>query len=182
MDIAITVRSHCHASTGPDTRAHYEKYMLFISHRGNTDGPNCLKENTIDYINESINLLTVDVMVDVWTQGGEVYLDSEQKMPIEYIHNSRIWFHCWDIEALEYFKTIPRAKYFWHESDTYTLTSNSKVWVKPGGRAVPGSIAVLPEFTSMGNEIWGCHAICTDYVFAYQTMYKEWNSLQNLLI
>ena len=39
--------------------------MILISHRGNIDGVNKLKENKINYINEAIKN-GFDVEIDVW--------------------------------------------------------------------------------------------------------------------
>ena len=47
--------------------------MYFISHRGNTLGPNISKENSVDYINDAIKK-GYDVEIDVWFEKENFYL------------------------------------------------------------------------------------------------------------
>ncbi len=47
--------------------------MILISHRGNIDGVNIERENTISYIQEAINL-GYDVEIDVWYKDDNLYL------------------------------------------------------------------------------------------------------------
>ena len=162
-----------------------ETYMLFISHRGNVEGSLPEKENTISYIDDAVDLLNLDVMVDVIGIGGYLYLGThtpKEKLPLEYLDSPKFWFHCNNPEALEYFKVFSKVKYFWHDEDAYSLISNKKVLVHSGEILLPGSIALLPESNEHGHSLWNCHAVCTNYVFEYQKLYKEWNALQNLLI
>ena len=53
--------------------------MILISHRGNINGPNKDKENSLSYIQEAINL-GYDVEIDLWVINGELFLghDSPQ--------------------------------------------------------------------------------------------------------
>ena len=46
--------------------------MILISHRGNTNGVNHEKENSISYIEDALNL-GFDVEVDVWYKDGDFY-------------------------------------------------------------------------------------------------------------
>ncbi len=150
--------------------------MLWISHRGNLDGPIPERENHPDYI-ESALYLGVDVEVDVWFIDGELYLGHDAgiySMPKEYLSNQRMWFHCKNVSALDFFKKTDRVKYFWHQNDDYTLTSNRKIWTYPGKLLMPGCIAVVPEIAYKGN-LWECHAICTDFVYNYKRLYENRN-------
>ena len=47
--------------------------MKIISHRGNLTGPNPIRENSIDYIEEAI-AEGFDVEVDLWVDDNECYL------------------------------------------------------------------------------------------------------------
>ena len=53
--------------------------MFFISHRGNINGPEVNRENSIDYINSAIDK-GYDVEVDVWFKKGEFYLGHDEPM------------------------------------------------------------------------------------------------------
>jgi hypothetical protein len=146
--------------------------MLWISHRGNLFGPDPDNENKIDYINNALNF-NVDVEIDVWYIDNTLYLghDSPQeKVPVEYLTNKHLWFHCKNIEAVVFLQTQKDIKYFWHQDDDYSIVSNGKIWVYPGKMLVKDSIAVVPERKFSGN-LWECFAICTDYINVYQNLH-----------
>lgn len=148
--------------------------MLWISHRGNLYGPEPERENHPDYIDAALDL-GFDVEIDVWFVDGELYLGHDvglYPVPKDYLSNQKLWFHCKNVSALDFFKTKDKVKYFWHQTDDYTLTSNRKIWTYPGKLLMLGSIAVLPEQAYKGN-LWGCHAICTDFVYKYKRIYED---------
>lgn len=155
--------------------------MKWISHRGNTSGPQPADENRLDYI---VNALYdgYDVEVDVWNVNGTLYLGHDEPiepLPTRLLYEHRLWFHCKNIEALQYFVQFYTAwskqgidllqtpKYFWHDVDDYTLTSHNHIWVYPGKKLMPGSIAVLPERGYDGN-LSECFAICTDDIIRFE--------------
>ena len=148
--------------------------MLFISHRGNLHGALPHSENCPEYIQEALDA-GFDVEIDVWFIDGELYLGHDAgyySMPKHYLQDQRLWFHCKNISALDYFKTTHNVKYFWHQQDDCTLTSNRKIWTYPGKILMPDSIAVLPEVAHKGI-LWNCHAICTDFVYKYKRLYES---------
>lgn len=156
--------------------------MLWISHRGNIDGPNEKRENTAEYINEAL-ALGLDVEIDVWFVDGELYLGHDHpfyNLPHEYLKNEHIWFHCKNARAIDYLQFMEslghhkNIKYFWHQTDDCTLTSNQKVWTYPGKALIPNSIAVLPEQGHKG-KLWRCFGICTDYITRYRKEYENRN-------
>ena len=61
---------------------------------------------------------------------------------------------------------IGRFNYFWHETDTLTLTSKGYIWVYPGKQIVKNSIAVLPEI--FNDNISECVGICSDNIKNYK--------------
>jgi hypothetical protein len=143
--------------------------MKFISHRGNLIGPNPNKENTISYIRDALDN-GYDVEIDVWYVDNIIYLGHDapqEKLPEDFLHDDRLWFHCKNADALAYLSQTATVKYFWHQTDDYTLVSNGKIWVYPGNPLLEGSIAVVPEVSVDGN-LQTCYAICTDYVLQYQ--------------
>lgn len=153
--------------------------MLWISHRGNLNGPNPYYENTIFYINTALND-GVNVEVDVWYVDGKLKLGHDvpgEEVPQSMLNDFRIWFHCKNGPALEYLQNnFTSIKYFWHQTDDYTIVSNGRVWVYPGKQLLPGSIAVMPEISCKGS-LMDCYAICTDCIVDLRNRYE--NSLLN---
>jgi hypothetical protein len=144
--------------------------MILISHRGNIDGKNEARENHPDYINEAIGY-GWDVEIDVWMIEGVLFLghDEPQYGVTRYWLNERcerLWIHCKNIEAIEWFNMIGGFNYFWHEEDTMTLTSYGYMWVYPGKQPVKNSIAVMPEIHN--DDISECRGICSDYIYRYK--------------
>jgi glycerophosphoryl diester phosphodiesterase len=141
--------------------------MIKIAHRGNINGPDTEKENTIEAIFTAI-AKGFDVEVDVWVIDGIIYFghDEPQRIIDSFIINkigNSGWFHCKNLEALEFFdKQYKDYKYFWHQRDDYTLTSNGYIWSYPGVKTGLKSIKVdlnLSNYT-LENKVAG---ICTDF-------------------
>lgn len=144
--------------------------MILISHRGNLIVKNTERENSPDYIDEAINL-GYDVEIDIWSISGQLFLghDSPQYEITELWLNHRIdklWVHCKNIEAVEYFNSIRKYNYFWHEEDTVTLTSKGFIWAYPGKQPIRNSIAVMPEINNDTIDL--CAGICSDYILKYK--------------
>jgi len=151
--------------------------MIVIAHRGNLDGPDSENENKYTFIQSALNL-GFDVEVDIWAIGGELYLGHDkpqyalEKSSVADI-GGRGWFHCKNLEALEYFKdNLNSLNYFWHQSDDYTITSNGYFWTYPGKSIGSQSIIVLPEIIE-GNDVVKMlaekpYGICTDYPKQYR--------------
>jgi hypothetical protein len=143
--------------------------VIKIAHRGLIKGPNPVGENNpVDLIGAiSIGL---DVEADVWLTDEGLFLGHDKpEHPIdqEFIEaiKDEAWFHCKNLEALSYFaNTIPDAKFFWHQNDDYTLTSNGYIWTYPGKPITNKSIVVLLEPTDLTlfEEAYG---VCTQYLF-----------------
>jgi hypothetical protein len=140
--------------------------MILISHRGNINGPNKIRENSPHYITETFTL-GYEVEVDVWFVDGNFYLghDAPQyQIEINWLSDRthKLWVHCKNIEAISFFnKNSHDLNYFWHEKDTVTLTSKGYLWVYPGKQPIKNSIAVLPEIYNDPIEL--CYGICSDY-------------------
>ena len=61
--------------------------MILISHRGNMNGIEKTKENTIEQINLALSK-GYDVEVDVWYENGSLYLGHdkpEEKVDLEFL-------------------------------------------------------------------------------------------------
>ena len=144
------------------------KYL--ISHRGNIDGPKPKLENSIEYIKKAIDL-GYDVEIDIWYHNKDLWLghDEPQYRFSEYSlyqMYEKLWIHCKNIEAMEWFSRKSLLNYFWHQGDTVTLTSKNYIWAHPGKQIIKGSIAVLPEIHN--DNISKCIGICSDYIERYK--------------
>lgn len=144
--------------------------MILISHRGNLNGKKEEYENHPLYIDEAIKL-GFDVEIDIWMIEGVLLLghDEPQYGITQDWLNKRIdklWIHCKNIEAMEWFDSINGFNYFWHENDTVTLTSQMTMWAYPGKQPIKNSIAVMPEI--YGDNITECLGVCSDYIEKYK--------------
>jgi len=144
--------------------------MKLISHRGNLNGKLPANENHPDYIDEAIHA-GYDVEIDVYMVEGVLYLghDKPQYGVSQLWFNQRIsklWIHCKNIEAMEWFNSIGGFNYFWHQTDTVTLTSRNYIWAFPGKQPIERSIAVLPEIHN--DDVSNCIGVCSDYIINYK--------------
>jgi len=145
--------------------------MIKIAHRGNIRGKFDDQENNPEYLFHAIDM-GYDVEVDVWILNHKVYFghDRDEKLygPVDakvvLDLKEHAWFHCKNIEALEFFSASNHDfKFFWHQEDDYTLTSNGYIWTYPGKRYGARSILVdlrLEDFPYEGS-IYG---VCSDWV------------------
>ena len=83
---------------------------------------------------------------------------------------NKLWIHCKNVEAIEWFNMISGFNYFWHETDTVTLTSHGYIWAYPGKQPIKKSIAVMPEIHM--DNINVCMGICSDYIQKYKDEIK----------
>ncbi len=154
--------------------------MIYISHRGNLYGPSEL-ENFPSQVDVCLNF-KFDCEIDLWVHDGRYFLghdSGEHHIEKDWLdqRKKKLWIHCKNSEAVEILKAAndKSVNYFWHENDSYTLTSTGRIWVFPGKRILKGSIAVLPEIwdtleTSLEISLAG--GICTDYPFKYIDKYN----------
>ncbi len=110
-------------------------------------------------------------MAEVNWIDGQLFLghDEPQYGIIQQWLNERfdkLWIHCKNIEAMEWFNMIDGFNYFWHEEDTVTLTSRGAIWAYPGKQPIKGSIAVMPEIYN--DNLDNCIGICSDNVKKYK--------------
>lgn len=138
-------------------------FQNLIAHRGNIDGINPELENSPEYISEAISQ-GFDVEIDLRIIGGEFYLghDSPQyKVNESYLFNDNFWIHAKNFEALSWLLG-KNLKFFWHQNDDFTFTSNGYIWTYPKKELSKMSIAVMPEWGVHKN--WrSCYGICTDF-------------------
>jgi hypothetical protein len=145
---------------------------LFISHRGNIDGPNSKLENKPEYILKAIKV-GFDVEVDVRFYKNNFYLGHDEpkyKVTKKFLKNTRIWSHAKDLYAFDKLKEI-KAKYFWHQNDDYTLTSNNFFWTYPGKRNSKNCICVILKYKKIKNL--NCYGVCSDYIIKFAEQFMK---------
>lgn len=148
--------------------------MKIIAHRGNIEGPS-FDENSPTLIDSTIKS-GFDVEIDLWKDDAHLLLGHDEptyEISPKWIKDrlSNIWVHCKNLEAAHYCSTMGYdIRYFWHQEDDFTLTSNGYFWTFPGKPLCSNSIAVMPETT--GDIPTDIYAICTDYPIKYKKIYK----------
>ena len=109
-----------------------------------------------------------DVELDVWyLEGWWLGHDKpEYKVDMDFLDNRRFWIHCKNISAMTYLQPT-KLNYFWHEEDSYTLTSHGYIWAYPDEMAIAGgnTIAVKPEINNTDVNLFS--GICSDNIMKY---------------
>lgn len=137
--------------------------MIKIAHRGNVDGPSVL-ENSPGFLLDAVQK-GFDIEVDVRSIDGRWFLGHDKAqypvgdMFIDQIKD-RAWFHCKNLESLEKLNK-KNHKFFWHQNDDFTLTSNGYIWTYPGKNVTSKSIIVDLNLENKYIDVYG---VCTDYV------------------
>lgn len=148
--------------------------MKLIAHRGNINGRDLALENTPTYIDQAIHE-GYDVEVDVWSETGILFLGHdrpEHEVSVQWFEerSQYLWIHCKNVSALEFFsKSLSLYNFFWHESDTATLTSKGFIWVYPGKQPIANSIAVMPELNN--DDVSNCLTVCSDEPYRYKELF-----------
>ena len=147
--------------------------MILISHRGNIDNKNPSLENSIKYIEKALDL-GFNVEIDLWEVNDVLYLghDEPQYQITFYWLLARInllWVHCKNVSAVHRMIIFEnegnKFNYFWHENDTFAITSKRFIWAFPGKQPIIGSIAVMPEINN--DNISVCLGVCSDNIINY---------------
>lgn len=140
--------------------------MIFISHRGNLNGPSPEQENRPEYIMKTL-AEGFPVEIDVWRARGQWMLGHdfpEHETTLEFISNPKFYIHAKNLEALTSL-TSTDLHYFWHQEDDYTLTSKNFIWTYPRKKVASNCILVCQtsEETKeyINSVVWG---VCSDYV------------------
>ena len=147
--------------------------MKIIAHRANICGPNNKNENKLSSIRKCIEL-GFEVEIDIRFLEGHLYLGHDHPKDIitkkELLEiNSNVWIHCKNLKAICYFLQIDeKFNFFWHDKDSYTLTSKGYIWAYPGKKLSQECICVLPETDNSLKDIKSLmkrniSGICTDY-------------------
>lgn len=140
--------------------------MKIISHRGNLNGPKSCIENSHAAIRDAI-ALGFDVEIDLWIVDGKLKLghdfpEFDENGLIEEF-SDRLFCHAKHLEVIPYLQALG-CHWFWHETDTITLTSKGIPWCFPGIE-VPASIILDLEpqlLTALPDKNLNIYGICTD--------------------
>lgn len=150
--------------------------MIYISHRGNIDGPDPQFENKPAYIDQALySNPKFLVEVDVWVKDVHdpyCYLGhDEPQYEVDWSwltkRRERLVIHCKTVEALAV--TTDTFNAFWHQEDDYTLTSGGWIWAYPGLRAPkgPGTCITVAKGKDYPWKEQGFQGICSDYIESY---------------
>jgi hypothetical protein len=154
--------------------------MLYISHRGNLEGPIAALENTQDYIVAAIQrgfLVEIDLWGEIDGEHRTLWLGHdrpERPVSSRFIHryNSNLIYHCKNAAAYTLLQTmVTNPIMFFHDRDDYVFTSNGWVWCYPG-KIPPGQdgIIVMPERVMDLEKVpdyctqHSVSGICSDYI------------------
>lgn len=138
--------------------------MVKIAHRGNYQGKNPERENTVAYIKEALDA-GYWVEVDVQCSGGHMFFghDGRQEI-IDYgiIKHPNVICHAKDLESLSHLLLFD-THCFWHEEDNVTLTSQKLIWCYPNVHLVDEN-AIWLDFTGapFPSGVENIFGICTD--------------------
>jgi hypothetical protein len=142
--------------------------MIYIAHRGNTNGRFESHENEPTYLDMAIKK-GFDIEVDIWYIDNHLYLGHDKPdygIDFRWIRDRlpKLWIHCKNLDALFFFKNCGYdINYFWHQEDDFTITSMGYFWTFPGKELTTNSIAVMPE-TKEFNNIHTAYGICSDFL------------------
>ena len=139
--------------------------MILIAHRGNINGPNPERENTLSYIQEALDKgYHCEIDICKW-DGKYFYLGHDEPteaVESEWLRTNNLWCHAKSYQALEAMIAMG-INCFFHKSDDYTLTLNGYVWAYPGKPGGGKAIAVHPEKLD-ADEVKKFEGVCSDYV------------------
>ena len=148
--------------------------MIIISHRGNIDGQQSNLENSPFYIIDAIEN-KFDVEIDLWLENNNLFLghdDPRYQIDVDFLYqnHNKLWIHCKNHDALSFCHN-KKFNHFWHESDSYTLTSMGYIWAHPNANDFKQTIIAMPEKIDNFLEIKKNYiGICSDYANKYKDL------------
>lgn len=144
--------------------------MILISHRGNLTGPNSCLENSPQAIIKATEC-GYDCEIDVWKKDDNFYLGHDvpiYKIEKDFLRNKMLWIHCKNFEALTDLisdETII-SNVFFHNNDSYTITSKGIIWAYPLMKVDDNCIIVMKHYDDESKSLQ-VKGICSDYVSFY---------------
>ena len=144
--------------------------MKLISHRGNLNGSNTIRENSPHYIMEAI-ACNYDVEIDIWVINNNLFLghDAPQYLiTLNWLINLKesLWIHTKNFEALNYLINKP-LRIFYHEQERQTIINNCNlIWSHDLSKINDKSIIPLLDLEDAKNfkQYKTVFGICSDYI------------------
>jgi hypothetical protein len=144
--------------------------MIYIAHRGNTNGPDPDNENKPEYLLKAIeNGFYIET--DLWVDENEkLFLGHDcpqYEIKIDFLLQikDRLFCHCKNIKALHFIiKKYPEIECFFHDNEECVLTSKQHIWNYPGTELTTLSICVNLEDNKecyINKNIFG---VCSDFL------------------
>lgn len=151
--------------------------MILISHRGNTTGKQINLENNPNYVDKTLRM-GYNVEVDLWLKENTFFLGHDEpqyEIDMDWLtfRKKKLWIHCKNLNSFNFLSTYGdnTYKFFWHQEDNYTLTSNLMIWAYPNQPLSNKSIAVMPENTDYTLEqLKNCAGVCSDFIVDYRIL------------
>ena len=151
---------------------------IFISHRGNLEGEWAERENSPDYIDRAIKL-GYDVEVDLRSKDGELWLGHDKpqyKVCISWLLGRRknLWVHVKEYGALVGIMRT-QLRFFCHERDKYTLTSNGYIWSHDLTNKTNDK-CIIPLLSSKSVSSYNqedFYAVCSDYIYECEKKFNK---------
>lgn len=142
--------------------------MLWISHRGNVNGPEPSLENNPEFLDSAISQ-GFDVEVDLWASNQDLFLghDEGQYMVTNswlVERSTSLWVHCKNIGAASISESLG-LNWFIHTTESHVFTRRGFIWCYPGQPGIGSkSIQVLAPVLGDPQTFAGFYGICSDFV------------------
>lgn len=152
--------------------------MLLISHRGNINGTDSDNENTISYLKTALrNNFLVETDIIYYKQKyyfGHCRDSIKEEICLDFLNENldKMLLHCKDIESLNFIKSFNKFNYFFHERESYALTSFKWLISHSSNYEekldIKDTIIMLPEKFGLSKiALNNCSGICSDIISFY---------------
>jgi glycerophosphoryl diester phosphodiesterase len=146
--------------------------MILISHRGNLNGRIPERENSLEYIDEAIDM-GFYVEIDVRTKENDLYLGHDEPqylVTLDWLNERSefLYIHVKDFKSLDALIMYNNLKIFFHTLEEHVIINNTKVfWSHDIKNISEKSIIPLLSLdeiklnSHLKNNVFG---ICSDYI------------------
>jgi len=138
--------------------------MIFIAHRGNTEGPSS-SENELDYMKHAYNM-GYGVECDLQLFNNKLYFGHDEPQSLiddEFIRKDNVFCHAKTVDVLSILINLG-VNCFFHDTDEVTLTSRGQIWCYPGVHPDNENAIWLDlQGKSVPNVVGNIYGICGDY-------------------
>ena len=138
--------------------------MIFIAHRGNTEGPSS-SENELDYMKHVYNM-GYGVECDLQLFNNKLYFGHDEPQSLiddEFIRKDNVFCHAKTVDVLSILINLG-VNCFFHDVDEVTLTSRGQIWCYPGVHPDNENAIWLDlQGKSLPDVVGNIYGICGDY-------------------